>query len=74
MLNHGVIFNLGSVKVCSPAVIQTYFIYDKDKWIAVTDYCMYFHLIVVSFGSYTLINTFYSFISFSFLTMLSSCY
>ena len=29
MLSHGVIFNLGSAKVCSPATIETYFFYDK---------------------------------------------
>ena len=37
MLSHGVIFNLGSTKVCSPAIIETYFSYDKDIWIAVTE-------------------------------------
>ena len=37
MLSHGVIFNLGPAK---------YFPYDKDIWIAVTDYHMYFYLIV----------------------------
>ena len=37
MLSHGVIFNLGSAKLCSPAIIKTYFSYDKDIWIAVTD-------------------------------------
>ena len=46
MLSHGVIFNLGSAKVCSPAIIQTYFSYDKDNSIAVTDYYMYLYLIV----------------------------
>ena len=44
--SHGVIFNLGSPKVCSPAIIETYFSSDKDMWIAVTNYCMYFNLIV----------------------------
>ena len=30
ILNHGVNFNLGSVKVCSPAIFERYFSYDKD--------------------------------------------
>ena len=42
MLSHDVIFNLGSAKVCSPKIIETYFSYDIDIWIAVTDYYMYF--------------------------------
>ena len=37
MQSHGVIFNLGSAKACSPAIIETHFSYDKDIWIAVTD-------------------------------------
>ena len=47
MLSHGVIFNLGSAKVCSPTIIETYFSHDKDIWIAVGDYCMYFSLNVL---------------------------
>ena len=43
MPSHGVIFNLGSAKVCSPAINESYFSYDKDIWIAVTDYYMYFY-------------------------------
>ena len=46
MRSHGVIFNLGSAKVCSPAIIETYFSYDKDILIAVTYYYMFFYLIV----------------------------
>ena len=33
MLNHGVIFHLGSAKVCSPTIFETYgayFSYHKD--------------------------------------------
>ena len=47
--SHGVIFNLGSAKVCSPAMIETYISYDRYIyiWIAVTDYCMYFYLFVL---------------------------
>ena len=40
------IFNLGSAKVCSPAIIEPYFSYDKDILIAVTHYYLYFSLIV----------------------------
>ena len=47
MLSHGVIFNLGAAKVCSPAMIETDFSSDKDIWIAVTDYYMYIYLIVL---------------------------
>ena len=47
MLSHGVIFNLGPATVCSPAIIETYFSYDKDVWIAVTDYHIYFYLTVL---------------------------
>ena len=47
MLSHGVIFNLGPAKVCSPAIFETYLHYDKDIWIAVSDYYMYFNLIVL---------------------------
>ena len=47
MLSHLVNFNLGSAKVCSPAITETYFSYDKDIWIAVTDYYIYFYLIVL---------------------------
>ena len=46
-MHHGVTFNFGSVKVCSPAIFETSFSYDKDKWIAVTDYYMYFYIIVL---------------------------
>ena len=32
----GVTFNFGSAKVCSPAIFQTCYTYDKDIWIAAT--------------------------------------
>ena len=41
MLNHGVIFNLGSAKVCSPIIFEPYLSYHKDIWIAVADYCIH---------------------------------
>ena len=42
MHRHGVTFNFGSVQVCSPAMFDTRLSYDKDIWIAATDYYMYF--------------------------------
>ena len=47
MLSHVVFFNLCSAKECSSAIIEIYFSYEKDLWIAVTDYHVYFHLIVL---------------------------
>ena len=47
MLNHGMTLNLGSAKVCSPAIFGTYFCYHTDIWIAATD-ILYFYLIVLS--------------------------
>ena len=38
MLNHGVNYNLGSTKVCSPAIFEIYFSYHKDIWISVSSY------------------------------------
>ena len=65
MLSHGVIFDLGSAKVCSSDIIEIDFSNDKDIWIAVTDYYMYFYLIIlhvlllnsaISISTYTSIN------------------
>ena len=36
MLNYGVTFNHGSAEVCSPAILEIYFSYHNDTWIAVT--------------------------------------
>ena len=47
MHHHGVTFNLGSAKVCSPAIFETCFSCDKDIWIAAIDYYMYFNIIVL---------------------------
>ena len=41
-MHQGVTFNFGSAKVCSPAIFETSFSYDKDTGIAATDYCMHF--------------------------------
>ena len=37
-VHHGVTFNFGSAKVCSPAIFETCFTYDKDISIAGTYY------------------------------------
>ena len=39
-MHHGMTFNFGSAKVCSPAIFETCFSYDKDIWIPATDYCI----------------------------------
>ena len=46
-MHHGVTFNFVSVKVCSPAIFQTSYFYDKNLWIAATDYYMHFYKIVL---------------------------
>ena len=43
----GVIFNLGPAKVCSPAIIETYFSYDfTKKYRLLQLIIIYFYLIV----------------------------
>ena len=66
MQNHGVIFNVGSTKECSPAIYETYFSYQKDIWIAVTSY-YYIHFGTISIDSYTSIYNSYSFTMLSLL-------
>ena len=48
-MHHGVTFNFGSAKVWSLAIFETSFSYDKDIWIAATDYYMHFYIIVLFF-------------------------
>ena len=36
-----------SAKVCSSAIFETSFSYDKDIWIAATDYYMHLYIIVL---------------------------
>ena len=55
-VHHGVTFHFGPAKVCSPAIFQTCFSYDKDIWIAATDYYMYFYIIVLFPAFLQLIN------------------
>ena len=57
-----------SSKVCAPAIFETSFSYDKDIWIAAT---LLLHELLrncaISIDSYSPINKFYYFISFSLL-------
>ena len=64
-MHHGVSFNFGSAKLCSPAIFETSFSYDKDIWIAATDYYMHFYIIVL-FPLIAILQ-FYSFVIFSVL-------
>ena len=45
-MRHGVTFNCGSAKVCSPVIFETPFSYDKDIWIASTVYYMHFYIVL----------------------------
>ena len=60
-MHHGVTFNSGSGKVCSPGIFETCvsLSYDKDIWIATSDY--------VLSNICSSINKFYSFTIFSLL-------
>ena len=44
---HGVTFNFGNAKECSPAIFETSFSYYKDIWIAATDGYMHFYIVVL---------------------------
>ena len=46
-MHHGVTFSFGSARVCSSAILETSFSYDKEIWNAATDYCTYFYTIVL---------------------------
>ena len=46
-MHHGVTFNFGSAKVCSPTIFETSFSYDKDIWISATDYYMHCYIILL---------------------------
>ena len=46
-MHHCVAFNFGSAKVYSPAIFETSFSYDKDIWIAATDYYVHSYIIVL---------------------------
>ena len=72
-MHHGVTFNFGSAKVCSPAIFATSFSYNKDIWINATDYHMHFYILVL-FPLTTIFQLINSIASYFFLLMLSSCY
>ena len=57
----GVTFKLGSAKVCSPVIFETYFSYLKDVFFLLLLNC------AISIDSYTSIKKSYSFINFSLL-------
>ena len=44
-MHHGM--HHGSAKVSSPVIFETCFSYDKDIWISVNDFYMYFYIIVL---------------------------
>ena len=46
-MHQGLTFIFGSVKVCSPAIFEISFSYDKDICNAATDYYMHFYIIVI---------------------------
>ena len=46
-MNHGLTFNFGFAKVCSPALSKTSFSFDEDTGIAATDYYMHFYIIAL---------------------------
>ena len=46
-MHHGVTFNFGSAEVCSPAIFETSFSYDKGIWITATEYYVYFYIIML---------------------------
>ena len=46
-MQHSLTFSFGSAKVCSPAMYETSFSYDKDIWIAATDCYTYFYIILL---------------------------
>ena len=60
-----------SAKVWSPAIFETCISFDKHAWIALTDYYMYFYIIVLfSIDIYSPANKFYSVIIFSLLIIV----
>ena len=57
MHQHGVTIKFSSAKVCSHAILETCFSYDKDIWIAATDYYMYFYIIILLPFKYIVLAT-----------------
>ena len=46
-MHHGMTFNFGPAKLCSPAISETCYSYDKDIWIAAPDNYFYFYIIML---------------------------
>ena len=46
-MHHGVTFNFGFTKVCAPAILETCFSHNIEKWIAATESFLYFYIIVL---------------------------
>ena len=46
-MHHDVTFNVGSAKLCSPAMFETCFSYDKDILIAATENYMYIYIVLL---------------------------
>ena len=62
-MHHGVSF--GFAKVCSLAIFETCFSFDKDTWIAPTDYYIHIYKIVLfSIDIHSPVNKLYSIIIF----------
>ena len=67
-VHNGVTF--GFARVCSPAIFETGFSFDKDKWIAALINIIIYvllHNCAISIDIYSQVNKFYSVISFSLL-------
>ena len=64
-MHHGVTFYFGHAEVCSPAVFETSFSYDKDICIAATD--CYMHCYIIVFFPLTAILQLISFTALCFL-------
>ena len=65
-MHHGVTFSFGSAKVFLPAIFETCFSYNKDIWIAATDYVL-LHNCAISIDIFSPVNKFYSVINVSLL-------
>ena len=67
-MHHGVTFNFGSAKVCSPTIFETSFSYD-NRYMGCYSTLLYaiLHNHAFFIDSYSPINKFYSFVIFSVL-------
>ena len=75
MPRHGIIFNLGSAKVCSPTIIETYFSDYKNIWITLTDYYISFFLIVLFLSFLIIFGGIFQYVLFlSFLIIFNFLY